>query len=684
MIFAKNRPILVVSSLIAALTLSSCGEQTTGMTLVAGQERIHTDGARNVAKFALPHGIAINNNDVMFVVDTASHTVRRINKNGAVTTLAGAAYQAGAADGVGVEASFHHPVAIAFDKKRNRLYVVDAGNNTIRMVRMNGTVTTLAGSAGLAGYADGKGNQAAFSFSNLIAEGDNYPTIALDPSGNIFVTDAAGLRKITPRGVVSTYFSYSPQYTDPVTQTVYQTQSSYQNPIGTDLKESSFVIDSKNNFWFSIPNALQQVGSTGLLGTRLDGFLSDSKLAINASDEIYSFFGDQTESYLTKVDTTTNQVTPVWQQGAIKPEMAFEDAARLAAIAVDSTGNVYGADPINAIVRRYTPNGTASVFSGTTPLIGARNGAALKASFALPSRITSDLNGNIYVAGTIPTIRRINASNNNVITLAGKTAIDGWFSQDGRRENAGFKQINGMVFNPLTNQVYILDQQSGATSTPDSTLLRKMTTGGNVSTVTLSSPLGAYTQGLTTTSNGLMFVVDNTEIKRITTTGSVSSIAGQPSTTTYADGNSNQASFVSPQGLATDPQSNLYTLDSGALRKITSQGVVTTLTGAYNQYARQDGSFAAARFGQYSAVVGADQTGLVYVRDCNVGDIQIKLIELTPNQSCILRKVDTVNQTVSTTNVSIPNSAGLIDIHFAANGDAYSTFEHGVFRLNLN
>jgi hypothetical protein len=73
--------------------------------------------------------------------------------------------------------------------------VADWGDQTIRIVGVDGAVTLLAGQAGQAGYADGVGPQAQL----------NYPSaLALDAAGNVYVADAATIRRITPQGEVRT------------------------------------------------------------------------------------------------------------------------------------------------------------------------------------------------------------------------------------------------------------------------------------------------------------------------------------------------------------------------------------------------------------------------------------------------------------------------------------------------
>jgi sugar lactone lactonase YvrE len=132
----------------------------------------------------------------VYVVDAGNHTIRRINAAEVVTTLAGTAGAVGSTDGSGTAARFFYPTGVATDSTGN-VYVADSNNHTIRKITPAGDVTTLAGSAGAVGSADGTGAAARF----------NYPSgLATDLDGNVYVADARNntIRKITRAGVVTT------------------------------------------------------------------------------------------------------------------------------------------------------------------------------------------------------------------------------------------------------------------------------------------------------------------------------------------------------------------------------------------------------------------------------------------------------------------------------------------------
>jgi streptogramin lyase len=122
------------------------------------------------------------------------YIIRKIASDRAVTTLAGSPGIPGTADGPAETARFELPWAVAVDEKRN-VYVADG--QTIRKIDPSGVVTTLAGSAGKEGSTDGTGSAARFV---------NLHGIAVDSAGNVYVADAGNrnVRKITPAGVVKT------------------------------------------------------------------------------------------------------------------------------------------------------------------------------------------------------------------------------------------------------------------------------------------------------------------------------------------------------------------------------------------------------------------------------------------------------------------------------------------------
>jgi len=105
------------------------------------------DGTGSAARFFNPRGIAVDAGGNVYVADTGSHTIRKIDVNGTVGTIAGHASSVGAADGPGSSARFSSPTGISVDGQGN-LYVADLGNGTIRKITPNGSVTTLAGNPG--------------------------------------------------------------------------------------------------------------------------------------------------------------------------------------------------------------------------------------------------------------------------------------------------------------------------------------------------------------------------------------------------------------------------------------------------------------------------------------------------------------------------------------------------------
>ena len=171
------------------LLLAYCVTSPVGtITTFAGGAQGSADGTG--ARFWYPSGVAVDGGGNVYVADSSNRTIRKVTPAGVVTTLAGTAGSSGSADGTGAAARFYSPAGVAVDGVGN-VYVADRSNHTIRKITPAGVVTTLVGAATESGFSDGRG-----PLARLYAP---YG-VAVDGGGNVYVADYANhaIRKVTP------------------------------------------------------------------------------------------------------------------------------------------------------------------------------------------------------------------------------------------------------------------------------------------------------------------------------------------------------------------------------------------------------------------------------------------------------------------------------------------------------
>ena len=120
---------------------------------LAGNQGVpgHQDGSQSAALFNDPRGLAVDGLMNVFVADRGNHVIRRIARDGMVTTLAGGPGLPGSVDGTGAEARFWDLQGLALDHQDN-LYVVDG--HSVRRITRTGRVTTLLGDPARGGFQD--------------------------------------------------------------------------------------------------------------------------------------------------------------------------------------------------------------------------------------------------------------------------------------------------------------------------------------------------------------------------------------------------------------------------------------------------------------------------------------------------------------------------------------------------
>ena len=179
------------------LALASPGDIHT----LAGLGKAGFSGDGSAATAALlnsPCSVASDASGNIYVSDRANQRIRKIDTAGNISTIAGTGKRGYSGDsGPAVSARINNPSGIAVDAAGDVLFA-DMGNNRVRMIKVSGAISTVAGT-GRAGYSGDGGP--AFSASMNRPEG-----VAVDLKGDIYISDTGNnrVRMITPAGVMTT------------------------------------------------------------------------------------------------------------------------------------------------------------------------------------------------------------------------------------------------------------------------------------------------------------------------------------------------------------------------------------------------------------------------------------------------------------------------------------------------
>jgi gliding motility-associated-like protein len=305
-------------------------------------------------------------------------------------------------------------------------------------------------------------------------------------------------------------------------------------------------------------------------------------------------------------------------------------------ITADSSGNLYVADRNNHKIRKITSAGVVSTLAGSGT-VGNVDAIGSAASFNNPIGVTVDASGNVYVADFANhKIRKITSA--GVVTTFVGSGTAG--EVDGSGIAASFSNPMGIAADGDGN-IYVGDLTGGRK-------IRKITSVGTVSTIAGSEggyldssvPLNARFNApsdIVLDGNGNLYIADNASHnirKMVLPAGEVSTFAGCFATCAgSADGTGEHAKFNLPYYLTRDKAGNFYIADRNnySIRKISTEGIVTTLAGVSGTSGFADGIGSAAKFGVLAGIV-ADNSGSLYVVNAgrNIRKISITGYTISP------------------------------------------------------
>jgi len=374
-----------------------------------------SDGTGRTARFNYPNGVAVTGTTV-YVADTYNSTIRKVTSAGVITTFAGTTGVPGSTDGTGNAAQLDHPFGVAADKAGN-VYVADTLNSTIRKITSAGVVTTLAGTPGVIGSADGSGSAAQFFYAFAVA---------VDGAGNVYVGDTNNftVRKITPAGVVTTLAGLAGKH-------------DYADGTGSDA------------------------GFGNLFG-----------IAADSAGNVY--VADNTYSTIRKITPAGVVTTLAGTPGISGSVDGAGSAARFNSprgIAVDTAKNLYVSDQNNQTIRKITPAGVVTTLGGVAGGYGIDDGTGPAARFMNPAGIAVANSGVLYVAdsynheirsGVLADLK-ITCTDNKTTVAAGSLN-----TYTITVTNTGLENVNGAVVTDtfpaqVQNVSYTATGKSGAT-----------------------------------------------------------------------------------------------------------------------------------------------------------------------------------------------------------------------------
>ena len=319
------------------------------LSTLAGREAwmpVGDGGPAAQARLFWPQGAALGNDGSIYIADTRNNRIRRVAADGTIDTIAGTGQWGFAGDrGPAKSAMLRNPTSVALDAAGN-VFFADSVNSRVRKVDTNGIITTVAG--GGPGFSGGDGGPATSAAFN------NPQGVALDPAGNLYITDTfnSRIRMVSPDGKIATIGGTGTY--------------GFSGDGGAASKAAmrypfSIVLDAMGNIYFSDVNngRVRRIASDGTIttvagsGTSTSG---DSAYALNSSLSVV--YG----------------------------------------LSVAPTGELWIADGSNHRILEVLPDGSVFTIAGTTSPGGDGDGGpAWNATLNVPSQCLPDGAGRVYV-----------------------------------------------------------------------------------------------------------------------------------------------------------------------------------------------------------------------------------------------------------------------------------------------
>jgi uncharacterized protein (TIGR03437 family) len=581
---------------------------------VAGSAGIGDGGLAALAQIGIIQGVAADHRGNLYLSDTDHHRVRKVSPSGIIATIAGTGTAGFSGDGgPAISAQLNLPYGVAVDYA-GYVYIADLGNNRVRRVAPDGTISTVAGT-GDAGYS-GDGGPA------VQARLHTPRNVAVDASGVLYIAEFEGhrVRRVGSDGTIATVAGTGIAGFRGDGGPAAAAQLGYPAGLALDGSGALYIADSQNNRIRKVANGVIVTALGGVPGTALSTPIA---VAVDPAGNLYV----ADASFLVRVYS----IAGVWINFAGSGAQGYAGDGGPAAqaelaqprdLATNPAGGLYLADGVR--VRLVDPSGRIQTIAGDAFAHAVGDGGAASAAILnQPSAVALDGAGNLYIADTGTQRLRQVQPNGTIGTLAG-AGLAGDGGDGGPASAAVLNTPMGVAVDPSGN-VAIADSYNHRIRQvgPDRRIVTLVGTGTSGAGEDGMPPLQTQLRGprgVCFDRSGTLFIADtaNHRVLRYAANTLVETAAGNGAPGGSGDGGqARYAQLNQPNACALDSAGDIFIADtlSNRIRKVTPDGIISTVAGTGDAgYSGDGGPSTAARI-QQPRGVAVDDDGDIFIAD---------------------------------------------------------------------
>ncbi len=567
------------------------------------------------AQLSRPGGLALDGAGNLYIADVDNHRIRKVSADGIITTVAGTGVAGFSGDGgPAIEAQMYLAAGLAVDGKGN-LFILDWGNsyappgapgllsgNRVRKVSPDGMITTVVGN-GLPGFS-GDGGPA--TDAQLFRPGG----IAADSAGNLFIADTYNqrIRKVSSDGIITTVVNSRESNPDCLASLAPLQVPGFSFGY---CASSSVVLDRDGNLFFNeygfddfldattYTARLRKLSSDGIITTvagdgtqayTVDGArAADTQItfgswAVDGADAV--FFSES--AHIRKI-STDGSITTVAGNGKVYPDpsdgipASSADLIRPTEVAIDGVGDLFIKEARG--IRKVSPSGIITTVISAVPCVYSWSAITTGGdqSPCIGAGMAGDAAGNLFFQDYFR-IRKL--SPDGTLTTVAGNGMRGYSGDGGPGANAQLSsEVDGLAVDAGGN-LFIGDDFNRR--------VRRVTPDGIITTVAGNGSMGHSGDGGQATSAelyapgwvvldgvGNLFITEIGNIRKVSPNGIITTITGNGEPLAAYSGDGGPASSATGVWgpLAVDGTGNLFIAFGGHVRKISSAGNITTLDG---------------------------------------------------------------------------------------------------------